>query len=74
MTYYKRCYDYTSTPTPGHISHASTAVNSANAAIRNHVCNISGSQLPLELDSAVMGHSDFSFMKNKLLMCRFHYT
>jgi len=46
-----------STPTPGHISHASTAANSAIAAIRNHVYDVSGSELPPELDPAVLALS-----------------
>jgi hypothetical protein len=59
VTYYRRCYGYMSTSTPGHISHASTAAISATAAIRNHVYNLSGSELPLELDSSVLGHLYF---------------
>ena len=54
LRYCRPCYDYMSTPTPGHISHASTAANSATAAIRNHVYDISGSELPLELNPAVL--------------------
>jgi hypothetical protein len=50
LTYCRRCYSYKSTPTPGHISQVSTAAHSANAAIRNHVYDISGSEVPLELD------------------------
>jgi hypothetical protein len=46
-----------SMPTPGYISHASTAANSATAAIRNHVYDISGSELPVELDPAVLALS-----------------
>jgi hypothetical protein len=57
-----------STPTPGHISLASTAVNSATDAIRNHVYDISGSELPPEFDPAALalssGTSVFSVMKN----------
>ena len=54
LTYCRLCYDYMNTPTPGHISHASTAALSATAAIRNHVCDISGSKSPLELYPAVL--------------------
>jgi len=54
LTYCRRCYDYMITPTPGHISHASTAAHSANAAIRNHAYDISGLELPLELDPSVL--------------------
>ena len=77
-TYGRRCYDYMSTPTPGHISHASTAANSGTAAIRNHVYDNSGSELPLELDPSILalnpGTPVLSFMRNQLLMYIFHYT
>lgn len=78
LTYCRLCYEYMSTPTPRHISHASTTAHSATAAIRNHVYDISGSQLLLELDPAVLAVSSgtpvFSIMRNQLLIYLFHYT
>jgi hypothetical protein len=75
LMYYRRCYDYMSTPTPEHISHASTAINSANDAIRNLVYDISGSELPPELDPRVMalssGTSVFSVIKINCLRVYF---
>jgi len=61
-----------STPTPGHISHASTAANSAIAAIRNHVYDVSGSELPPELDPAVLalnpGQYTVSYTRVKIII------
>jgi hypothetical protein len=61
LTYCRRCYDYMNTPTPGHISHASTAANSATAAIRNHVYDVPGSELPLELDPADLSSNTWQY-------------
>ena len=72
LTYGRRCYDYMSTPTPGHISHASIAANSGTAAIRNHVYDISGSELPLELDPSVLalnpGKYTVPYMRIKIIL------
>jgi hypothetical protein len=54
LTFARRRYDYMSTPTPEYISHTSTDAHSATAAIRDHVHDISGSELPLELDPPVL--------------------